>query len=134
MVTARLLDETEWPLLLEAGVEPFASAGLPDPPDHWRLVGAFEGDRLVGVAGLYNAVHNDPWWIAPGARRNPAVVLALWRALREVLDGFGVSLLHVTVADDQPEVQAMVERLGYQPAPGRLYLLYVPDAVLNERI
>lgn len=132
-ITARELEEAEWGLLLQAGVEPFASVGLPVDRDHWRIVGAFDAGRLVGVAGLYEAVHNDPWWIAPSHRRNPVVVRQLWRALRVVLDRHGVGLLHVTVGDEQPAVQAMVERLGYQPAPGRLYLLYVPDAILNEK-
>lgn len=132
MLTCRPLLHSEWPLLLDLAIEPFASCGLPDR-DHWIIVGAFDGEALVAISALYETVHNDPWWIAPGYRRSPSLVAEMWRATKAVLDEKGVEGIHVTVRDDQPEVQAMVERLGYTPAPGKLYILRVADAVLNRR-
>jgi hypothetical protein len=128
----RQLEPSEWVKVLDAGVEPFTTYGLPDP-EHWILVGAFDDDRLVAVTGIYETVHNDPWWIDPTYRRNPALVGALWDGIRKVLTARGVDTMHVVVADDLPEVQAMVMRLGYHEAPGRLYIVHIPDAVLSRR-
>jgi hypothetical protein len=44
-----------------------------------------------------------------------------------------VSVIHTTVADAQVDVQAMVERLGYVPAEGTLYVMQVAACVLNGR-
>lgn len=132
MTTYRELPPDEWHVLVKRGVEPFASCGLPDPA-HWIIVAAFEGEELVAVSGLYETVHNDPWWIAPNHRRSPSLVAGLWRKTREVLQAHGIEGIHVTVRDDQPEVQDIVERLGYRPAPGKLYILRVADAILNRR-
>ena len=132
MIRCRVLPAAEWGLLLDRGIEPFATYGLPDP-SHWVVIGAFDDDRLVAISGLYETVHNDPWWIDPTYRRSPTLVTDLWHATKAVLDAAGVEAVHVTVADDQPEVQDLVTRLGYQPAPGTLYILRVADAVLNRR-
>lgn len=131
MLTFRRLPPDEWPRLLEAGIEPFATVGLPDPA-HWILVAAEMDGRIVGVSSLVETVQNH-WHIAPAARRSAAVVVGLWRETEAVLTEHGVTVLHATVADDQPEVQAMVERLGYQAAHGKLYVLHVPDAILSGR-
>ena len=130
--TFRLLPPEEWTRLVETGMEPFVSFGLPDP-EHWRLIVAEVEGRIIGLSGLYNSVHNDPWWIAPEARHSPTVVRGLWRETKKVLDEAGVSFIYATVADQQPEVQAMVQRLGYVPAPGKLFLLNVADCALNDK-
>lgn len=130
-LTFRLLPPEEWARLVADGVEPFATYGLPDP-DHWRMLVCEVDGRVVGVSSLYETVHND-WWIAPDARRHPAIVSGLWRETKRVLDEAGIAMVHATVSDIQPEVQAMVERLGYLPAGGKLYLLHVPDCVLNDK-
>lgn len=132
MFTVRLLDPAEWPQLLTLGVEPFATHGLPDGA-HWLIVGAFEGETLVGISGLYETVHNDPWWIAPAYRRSPTLVRELWQGMQGVLESRGVETIHITVADALPEVQAMVERLGFHPAPGVLYVVHLPDAILSRK-
>jgi hypothetical protein len=132
MLTFRDLPAAEWPNLLRDGIEPFATFGLPPNPDHWRMVVAEEDGRIMALSSLRNEVLND-WWIHPDAQHSPTLVSGLWLATKAVLDDAGVSRIHATVSDAQPEVQYMVERLGYIPAGGKLYLLYVPDAILNER-
>lgn len=131
MLTFRLLPVAEWGKIVEAGIEPFASRGLPEESDHWRMLVAEEEGRILGVSCLTEVVQNH-WFITPGSRRNPAIVQGLWSATQQLLTEAGVGLLYATVSDDQPEVQDMVERLGYVKAPGQLYLLYVPDCLLNE--
>lgn len=127
----RTLDVSEWPLLLRDGIEPFATHGLPDPA-HWVLVAAIEEGRILGVSMLVEQVHNH-WFISPDARRSPTLVSKLWQATKQVLDQAGAPTLHVTVADSQVEVQAIVEGLGYTPADGKLYIIQTDACVLNER-
>lgn len=126
----RELPEGEWGRLVTDGIEPFATHGLP-PPDHWRMLVAEQDGVIVACSSLYETVHND-WWIAATARSHPALVTGLWQETARILTQAGVELLHATVSDSQPEVQAMVERLGYIPAGGQLYLLHVPECVLNK--
>jgi hypothetical protein len=129
--TFRKLPVGEWGRLITDGIEPFASHGLPDP-DHWRMLVGEQNGVIVGVSSLYETVHND-WWIAPNGRNHPALVTGLWRETARELAEAGVTMVHATVRDVQPDVQAMVERLGYLPSGGQLYILYVPDCTLNRR-
>ena len=128
----RTLDVEEWPRLLTDGIEPYATYGLPEP-GHWIILAAIDEDgTIVGTSTLVETVQNH-WYISPHTRRNPVVVDQLWQATRAVLDAHRVETIHATVSDDQPDVQAMVERLGYVPAPGKLYALTVARCLLNER-
>lgn len=130
-LTFRELPEAEWPRILEAGIEPFATYGLPDPA-HWILVVAEAEGRILGVSSLGEAVHNH-WHIQPEARRSPTLVTGLWQATRAALESRGVNLLHTVVDEQLPEVQDMVRRLGYQPAEGTLFQIPVAACVLNGR-
>lgn len=132
MLTCRLLPPDEWPRLIEAGFEPFATYGLPEHPDHWRMIVAEADGQIVGLSSLRNEILND-WNIHPDARYSPSLIVGLWQATKAVLDAEGIDRLHATVSELQPEVQVMIQRLGYVPAAGKLFLLHVPDAVLNPR-
>ena len=126
--TVRLLPPEEWGKLLAQGLEPWTSGGLPDP-DHWHIVVAEDAaGTIVGFCGMYETVHYEPIWINPEWRRHPAVFGRLWRESRAILDAAGVQLIHATVPDDLPLQQTLVERFGFTPAAGKLYLLYVPDS------
>jgi hypothetical protein len=124
--TVRQLPAEEWARLLD--LEPFASGGLPDP-EHWRIIVAEVDGRIVGFCGLFNTVHWDPWWIDQAYQKHPAVFGGLLRAGLGVLTEFGVQTVHTTVPDIRPDLQALVEHFGFIEAPGKLYVLYVPDAV-----
>lgn len=130
-MTFRELPTADWHRLVADGIEPFATHGLPDP-EHWRLVVAEDGGRIVACSSLVETVHND-WFVRPEVQRNPVLVAGLWLATKRVLDDHQVSLIHATVSDYQPDVQAMVERFGYIPAEATLYVLRVDQAVLNSR-
>ena len=127
----RVLDPSEWPLLVRDGIEPYATYGVPDP-EHTILVAALQDGRIMGVSHLGEAVVNH-WSIAPSARRSPTMVQGLWRETERILQDKGVPAIHTTVAYAQVEVQQMVEDLGYQPAEGRLYIIGVGDSVLSGR-
>jgi len=128
-VTVRELPPEEWSRL--ASYEPFASGGIP-PAAHWRIVVAEEAGVLVGFTCLYEAVHLEPVWIAPSHRHQPGLFAGLWRESRRILDANGVQMIFAVVGDHLPQQQALVERFGFTPAPGRLYLCDVTQTVIKE--
>lgn len=122
-LTVRELPEADWPRLLAAGVEPFATHGLPQRPG-WRIIVAERAGTLVAGSCLFDAVHWDGWWIAPEEQRNPALVRGMLRTGRDILRAHDVSGVFAQVANDHdPAYYGMITRLGFQPAPGALYLL-----------
>ena len=122
--TVRVLPPTEWTRLLP--FEPFASGGLPTT-DQWRIIVAEEAGAIVAFCCVFAAAHWEPWFIAPSHRRNPAVARGLIRAGRDLLRELDIGAAFAVVSDAQLEQQAIVERLGFTPAPGKLYVLAVED-------
>ena len=125
--TVRLLPPNDWVGLQDH--EPFTTGGLPDP-EHWRIIVAEQGERIVAFTCLYTAVHYEPIWIHEDFRRHPHLFQDLWQASKQVLDEAGVSLLFAQVPDTLPHQKRLIEKFGFQPAPGQLYLLHVPNAVI----
>ncbi len=131
-LTFRVLPPEEWDKLVHDGVEPWVTYGLPDP-DHFMLIVAELDGRIIGVSSLQEVVLNH-WWVNPEARRrSPGVIEGLWQTTEEQLRAHQVDFVHATVPNAQPEVQEMVERLGYIEADGRLYLLDVARCILNKK-
>ena len=126
MSTARLLPTDEWSRLTT--IEPYASSGLPDPRS-WVIVVVEDRGEIVASCALFDAVHWDGFQIDPAYQKNPAVFRQLLDLSLETLRSHGVAGVHITVPDDQPELQAMVERFGFVRAPGVLYLYAVPQKV-----
>ena len=127
METYRELPSVEWHRL--ADHEPFNLGGLPDP-ERWRIIVAEdESGTIVGLCGLYDAVHLDPFWIRED-HRHTAVFEGLWLKTKETLQGAGVTIVFSTVSDALPEMHALLRRFGYQPAPGKLYLLSISEAII----
>jgi hypothetical protein len=127
----RELPQDEWYRL--EGIGPFASAGVPEPSDNWRLIVAEDAGEIVGVCGLFTAVHWDPWWVKATYQGNPAVFGGLVEAGLQTLHDLGIDTVHTTVPHDQPMLKAMLERFGYTGAPGQLYILYVPNAIIQVK-
>lgn len=123
-LTVRRLPPEDWHRI--AAFEPFATGGLPSP-EQWRIIIAEEGDQVVGFCCVFAAAHWEPWHIAPSHRRNPAVARGLIREGIKVLQAEGIEAAFAVVRDSQPEQQAIVERLGFTPAPGKLYTIAVDD-------
>jgi RimJ/RimL family protein N-acetyltransferase len=131
MMTFRELPPEEWSRLVV--FEPFATHGIPDGDAiaAWHILVAEDDNEIVGFTGLFNAPHWEPWWIAPAYRQHAGLVRGLVRLGLDTLSESQLVSVFVTVGDDAPEVQQLVERLGFTPAPGRLYLLYVPEIAIR---
>lgn len=125
--TVRVLPPEEWPRLRDH--DPFTTGGLPDPA-HWRIIVAEQDTRIVAFTCLYEAVHYEPIWIHEDFRRHPQLFQDLWHVSKQVLDEAGVQLLFAQVPDTLPQQKRLIEKFGFQPAPGQLYLLHLPDAVI----
>lgn len=126
-VTVRQLPAEEWPRLIEAGIEPFATVGLPEP-GHWVLLVAEEDGKILACSSLVETVQNH-LYVVPSARPALGPLLALWNLTLDTLTQAGVSSVCTTVPDSQPAMKALVERVGYVPADGTLYALFVPQAM-----
>jgi len=118
MIQRRLLPPDEWHRL--ADYEPFKSGGLPDP-DLWRIVVAEDEGRIIGFCGLFETVHWDPWWVDPDYRGNPVVFKDLIAGGVEVMIDHHIQQVHVTIPHDRPDLERMLTRFGFKPAPGTLY-------------
>ena len=123
-LTIRQLPPAEWTRLLP--FEPFVTEGLP-MPEQWRIIVAERAGIIVGFCCVFAAAHLEPWYIAPSHRRNPAVARGLVRVSRQVLEQEGIGAAFAVVSDTLPEQQAIVERLGFVPAPGKLYAIDVAN-------
>lgn len=121
----RELPPAEWARLL--GYEPFASGGLP-PSDQWRILVCEVAGEIVGFTCVFAGAHWEPWFVEPAYQRHPGVIRGLIRGGRDLLLANGIGAAFVVVGDDQPELQAQVERMGFVPAPGRLYTI-APEKV-----
>jgi hypothetical protein len=131
-MTFRVLPESEWPRLVEDGIEPFVTEGLPEP-GHWVFVVAEDAGHIVGCSSLVETVQNH-WWMAPAVRRSITTFMGLCRATKAVLDAHHVPVIHTTVPESHVDLQAMLERIGFVEAEGKLYILKVDQAVVNERV
>lgn len=121
----RELEPAEWPRLLE--FEPFKSSGLPIDNGHWKILVAEVDGVIVGCTSLHTQVHWDPWWIAEGWRGNPGVVRGLIRQGATVLTNLGIADAFATIEDQNLLSIALANRLGFEAAPGKLYVIRVPD-------
>lgn len=124
MLTVRELPAEEWDRVRH--IPPFTE-GLPSP-DNWRILTVEDNGEIVGCCSLFDAAHWDGFWIAPDHQGKAGVFRALVGKGVEVLNTAGVLGVHTTVPDLRPDLQALVERFGFKAAPGKLYLLFVPDA------
>jgi len=122
MLTTRELPATEWHKLTT--IPPF-DQGLPDPA-HWRILGVEEDGEIVGICGASDQVHWDPWWIAPDHQGKVGVFRQLVEAGIQMFQTSAVAGVHLTVPNDRPDLQELVERFGFVEAPGKLYLFEIP--------
>lgn len=128
-LTFREVEPEEWPRLL--AFEPFKSAGLPENNGHWKILVAEIDGVIVGCTGLHTQVHWDPWWIAESYRGNGGIVRGLIKQGATILDRLGVRNAFATIEDENLRSQMLAKRLGFEPAPGKLYIINVPE--LKER-
>jgi len=122
-IVARLLPEGEWEKL--ATRAPFDVAGLPDP-EHWLIPVVEKDGVIVASCGILDTVHWDGFCVDDDVQKNPAVFRALLDLSIVTLQERGIPGVHLTVPNDRPDLQAMVEQYGFVPSEGKLYILQVP--------
>ena len=121
----RELEPEEWPRLLE--FEPFKSSGLPADNGHWRILIAEVDGEIVGCTSVHSQVHWDPWWIADEHRGNAGIVRGLIKQGALLLNNLGIPHAFATIEDQNVVSQGLAKRLGFEPAPGKLYIIDVPN-------
>lgn len=125
-ITARLLPPERWEELRDR--EPFNVAGLPVDAEHWLIPVVEIDGRIVASCALFDTVHWDAFHVDEAWQKHPAVFGKLLEFSVQTLRERGVQGVHITVPDNRPDLQAMVERFGFVPAPGKLYLYQVPPS------
>ena len=123
-LTTRVLPPEEWHRVQH--IPPFTE-GLPDPT-HWRIVTVESDGEIVGCCSLFDSVHWDGFWISPDHQGKAGVFREIIREGIGQLREAGVVGVHTTVPDIRPDLQDLIQRYGFVEAPGKLYLLHVPDA------
>ena len=118
MIRQRVLPVEEWHRV--AHLEPFATGGLPDP-ENWRIVVVERDDTIIAMCSLFDSVHWDLFWVADADRCNPTVFKELVEGGVAVMDTCGIDMVHTTIPLGRPDLARMLERVGFQPAPGELY-------------
>lgn len=130
-IVTRLLPEEEWPRLITAGIEPFATYGLPPRPESWRILVAEQDGSILGCSCLRTEVLND-WFLRPEARHSMTIGIKLWDATTALATELGLPNIHATILD--PTTQKLARHLGLEEYPGRLFIwappLPPPDVVI----
>jgi hypothetical protein len=122
MLTARILPHEEWHKVADR--PPFNDGGLPDAA-HWIIIVVEEDGEIVASCSLFDTVHWDGFHVNETHRGNPGVFRQLLEQSLTVLQAHGVPGVHLTIPNYQPALELMVERFGFVPAPGKLYIYSV---------
>lgn len=122
----RILPAEEWSKI--AHIPPFTQ-GWPDP-DHWRpLVVEDASGKVIGCCSIFDTLHWDCWWVDQSHPAKAGVFWSLVLAGRQELAKIGVPVAHVVIPHDRPDLAALVEKFGFEKAPGTLYFCYTPERV-----
>lgn len=123
MITARILPYDEWSKVADR--PPFDQAGLPDESvaAHWEIIVVEDDGEIVASCSLSDQVHWDGFSVNPSHQGNPAVFRQLLVYSLLQLQTAQVPGAHLTVPENQPGLEAMVERFGFVRAPGHLYVI-----------
>ena len=124
MITSRILPVDEWDKVKDR--PPYNETGLPLPDGHWAIIVVEDGEEILASCALFDTVHWDGFHVNPSMRKNPVVFRALLEQSLSELQASGVAGAHITIPEDSPDLEAMVEAFGFVRAPGVLYLPAVP--------
>lgn len=90
--------------------------------------------QVVAYWVAWYALHLEPLWIHPDHQKSPGVARALLGEMQSVVQATGEPAGFAVIEDENlAQIAPYAERLGFQPAPGRLYYLVVqPPATQGE--
>jgi GNAT superfamily N-acetyltransferase len=114
-VKIELLPVNRWPEIDKALQESRSDESLPNP-ENSVMLGAFDGDRLIGCIGAEKVWCVSPFWIERDYRGN-GLALAMARALT-VCNEEGFREMCATT---NPHVEKLIHRLGFIPVEGQLW-------------
>lgn len=85
--------------------------------------------RIVAYWVIWYALHVEPLWIQPEWRRHPGVCSGLVKQMQAVVEETAEPAAYCEIGEENLEAIApYAERLGFLPAPGRLYYLVLQPA------
>lgn len=120
-MTTRVLPPSEYGRLDGLDVAEF----LPLAADEDRRVVVVEdGERIVGVWGVFRCVHLEGVWIAPEYRARPRVVASLLHATLDVAKEWAPWAFTGAASDP---IRRLIEKLGGQRVPMDLYAIPVRE-------
>lgn len=124
MLTSRILPQDEWGRL--QGTELTYLASWPEDQPHAVVVYVVEdGDQILACWARMTTEHVEGVWVSPEAGAG-----AVRRLLATMLEGLQADgLTQVLTQSLTPEVDALLERLGAAPLPGRVWLIPIPVPV-----
>jgi hypothetical protein len=84
--------------------------------------------QILGYWPIWVAVHLEPLWVQPAARRNPAVIKALVMGMRAQLAAERITTAFATIAHvDLTANLPMAARMGFERVPGDLFFVKLAD-------
>ena len=90
-----------------------------------ELIGAFDGDELVGIQGAILQVHCGPLWLRKDHRGNSAELRAgLWGQVKATIREWGGSYAYMFSRDDAPQIQSIISKLPHRKV-GTAYLMEI---------
>jgi N-acetylglutamate synthase-like GNAT family acetyltransferase len=119
MLTSRELPWQEWPKLAGTSFDDLWPR-LPEMNGVRVLVVEDETGAIVGCWGLIRVWHAEGIWIAPQMRRHPSVGRRLLTGMRRLLKEAGLTT--VWTGSLTADVDAMLERVGAYPIPGKAFI------------
>lgn len=130
-----LLPPADLPRLLEAG-GPLADLEI-DPARLGQMsVAVVEVDgQIVAYWVGWLAFHVEPLYVMPAYRKSPAVIKHVVEGMHQLVADSGEPAAYCQIDDGETAAQlaSYADRLGFLPAPGRLYYLVVqPAAPVKE--
>jgi len=127
-VTFRILTPEETESLPDAFYADVDKLGLGErysPEMSGYLIGACDGDELVGVQGAVLAIHCGPLWVRSDRRgRSSALRAGLWDKVKDVIRSMGGSYAYMFAREDAPQVQHIINRLPHRKV-GTAYLMEI---------
>lgn len=108
----------------EAG-GPLVDLQMPEDKLREMSIAAVEVDgQIVAYWAVWYGLHVEPLWVQADQRKNPAVIKGIVLQMQAIVAATGEPAAFAVIDDATAEVVAQyATRLGFHPAPSKLYYL-----------